>query len=122
CWGLTSSDDPEGYGEHSPAEDNGVIAPTAALSSLPYAPEAALAALRTFYGRLGDRLWGRFGFADAFQESSGWVSGAYIAIDQGPIVAMIENYRSGLLWNLFMKDPDVATGLRRLGFVSPHLK
>ncbi len=122
CWGLTSSDDPGGYSEHAPGEDNGVIAPTAALSSFPYAPQAALAALRTFYERLGDRLWGRFGFADAFQESSGWVSNAYIGIDQGPIVAMIENYRSGLLWSLFMQDPDVATGLRRLGFRSPHLK
>jgi hypothetical protein len=121
CWGLTSCDGPSGYSEHSPCEDDGVIAPTAALSSFPYAPKAALAALRYFYENLGDRLWGRFGFADAFQESSGWVSNAYIAIDQGPIVAMIENYRSGLLWRLFMKDPDVATGLRRLGFSSPHL-
>jgi len=122
CWGLTSSDDPGGYREHSPVEDNGVIAPTAALSSLPYKPKAALAALRTFYERLGGELWGRYGFADAFQESSGWVSKLYIGIDQGPIVAMIENYRTGLLWSLFMKDADVKAGLRRLGFTSPHLR
>jgi hypothetical protein len=120
CWGLTSSDDPAGYREHSPGEDNGVIAPTAALSSFPYAPEAAMAALRHFH-RLGDRLWGRFGFLDAFQESSGWVSDVYIGIDQGPMVAMIENYRSGLLWRLFMSDPDVRRGLVRLGFESPYL-
>jgi hypothetical protein len=122
CWGLTSSDDPHGYREHSPQEDDGVIAPTAALSSFPYAPEAAMAALRSFHHRLGGRLWGRFGFVDAFQESSGWISAAHLGIDQGPIVAMIENYRSGLLWRLFMADPDVRRGLRRLGFESPHLQ
>ncbi len=122
CWGLTSSDDPGGYREHSAGEDNGVIAPTAALSSFPYAPEAALAALRSFHDRMGDRLWGRFGFVDAFQESSAWVSEVYIGIDQGPIVAMMENYRSGLIWSLFMGDPDVQRGLRRLGFESPHLR
>lgn len=144
CWGLTASDDPGGYkvhapGEgvcgcasgnvsvqcckrHAPDEDNGVIAPTAALSSFPYAPEAALRAMRYFYEALGDRLWGRFGFTDAFSEDADWFSNAYLAIDQGPIVAMIENHRTGLLWSLFMRDPDVQAGLRRLGFRSPHLK
>lgn len=122
CWGLTASDDPGGYRVHAPDEDNGVIAPTAALSSFPYAPEAARRAVRHFHDRLGDRLWGRFGFADAFSESAGWHSKTYSAIDQGPIVVMIENHRTGLLWNLFMKDPDVQVGLRRLGFRSPHLK
>lgn len=144
CWGLTASDDPGGYyvhapGEmafacgcgdvsvqcckrHAPDEDNGVIAPTAALSSFPYAPEAAFQAMRYFYEAHGDRLWGRFGFTDAFSEDADWFSKTYLAIDQGPIVAMIENYRTGLLWNLFMKDADVQAGLRRLGFQSPHLK
>jgi hypothetical protein len=122
CWGLTSSDDPVGYYAHAPDDDNGVISPTAALSSFPYAPEAAFRALRYFYEALGDRIWGRFGFADAFSEDSGWVARNYLAIDQGPIVIMIENHRTGLLWDLFMKDPDVRAGLRRLGFRSPHLK
>ncbi len=121
CWGLTASDDPDGYRPHAPDEDTGVIAPTAALASFPYAPEAALAAMRYFYEKLGAHIWGRYGFADAFSESVGWVSGRYYAINQGPIVAMIENYRTGLLWALFMKDPDVRRGLRRLGFSSPHL-
>ncbi len=144
-WGLTASDDPEGYNVHAPGidvrivgccdtnvagrcckrhapdEDNGVIAPTAALSSFPYTPEPAMRATRYFYDGLGERLWGRYGFADAFSEGANWFSGIYAAINQGPIVAMIENYRTGLLWNLFMKDSDVHRGLRRLGFRSPHL-
>ena len=120
CWGLTASDDPEGYRAHAPDNDDGVIAPTAALSSFPYAPEPAMRALRHFYDVLGDRIWGRFGFTDAFSETHDWYASTYLAIDQGPIVIMIENYRSGLLWKLFMSDPDVRTGLVRLGFSSPH--
>jgi hypothetical protein len=121
CWGLTASDDPEGYAGHSPDHDNGVISPTAALSSFPYAPEQAMRALRYFYDVLGNRIWGRFGFTDAFSPSRNWYAKTYLAIDQGPIVIMIENYRTGLLWNLFMSEPDVKTGLARLGFSSPHL-
>jgi hypothetical protein len=121
CWGLTASDDPSGYRTHAPDEDNGVIAPTAALSSFPYAPEAAQRTMRYFYAELGGELWGPFGFLDAFSEGANWVSNKYLAINQGPIIIMIENYRTGLLWRLFMKDPDVREGLRRLGFASPHL-
>jgi hypothetical protein len=121
-WGLTASDDPRGYSVHAPDDDNGVIAPTAALSSFPYAPEAALRAARHFHDKLGGRLWGRFGFRDAFSQDADWVSESYFAIDQGPIVSMMENHRTGLLWTLFMKDPDIQSGLRRLGFKSPHLK
>jgi len=121
CWGLTASDDPAGYVAHAPDNDTGVISPTAALSSFPYAPEQAMRALRYFYESLGDRIWGRFGFVDAFSETEGWLAETYLAIDQGPIVIMIENYRTGLLWNLFMADPDVQAGLKRLGFESPHL-
>jgi len=69
---------------------------------------------------LGDRIWGRFGFTDAFRETHDWYASTFLAIDQGPIVIMAENYRSGLLWKLFMADPDVMTGLKRLGFSSPH--
>jgi len=121
CWGLTASDDPEGYAAHVPDNDNGVITPTAALSSFPYAPEQAMRALRHFYDVVGDRIWGRFGFTDAFSETHDWYAKTYLAIDEGPIVIMIENYRSGLLWKLFMADPDVRTGLKRLGFSSPHV-
>ena len=78
-------------------------------------------ALRYFHESVGEKIWGRFGFTDAFSESRDWYAKTYLAIDQGPIVAMIENYRSALLWRLFMRDPDVQTGLRRLGFESAHL-
>jgi hypothetical protein len=122
CWGLTASDSPEGYRVHAPDEDEGVIAPTAALSSFPYEPEAAFRALRHFHERLGGKLFGRFGFTDAFCESANWFAKTYFAINQGPIVIMIENHRTGLLWDLFMKDRDVQAGLRQLGFQSPHLK
>lgn len=121
CWGLTASDDPDGYSAHAPDNDNGTIAPTAALASLPYAPREAMAALRYFLSEHGERLWGRFGFADAFCEQRDWYADTYIAIDQGPIVVMMENQRTGLLWKLFMSVPEVQTGLRRLGFRSPHL-
>ncbi len=99
-----------------------MIAPTAALSAIAYAPAESMAALRHFYEDLGDKLWGRYGFADAFNLSRGWVAGSNLAIDQGPIVAMIENHRSGLLWRLFMSCPEVRAGLPRLGFSSPVLQ
>ena len=121
CWGLTSSDDPWGYGQHAPDCDPGVISPTAALSSFPYAPEQAMRALRHFYHDLGDRIWGEFGFVDAFSETHDWYASSYLAIDQGPIVAMIENHRTGLLWKLFMSCDEIRAGLRRLGFESPSL-
>ena len=116
CWGLTASDDPDGYSAHSPTNDLGVITPTAALSSLPYTPEYSMDALRHFYYRLGDRLWGEYGFHDAFDVTRGWWADSYIAIDQGPIVVMTENYRSGLLWDLFMSCPEISGGLDKLGF------
>ena len=116
CWGLTASDIPNGYTASSPTNDKGVITPTAALSSMPYTPEESIAALETFYYIYGDRLFGQYGFHDAFSLSARWFADSYIAIDQGPIVVMIENYRSGAIWNAFMKDPDVAAGLSTLGF------
>lgn len=116
CWGLTASDIPNGYTASSPTNDKGVIAPTAALSSMPYTPEGSIAALETFYYIYGDRLFGQYGFHDAFSLSAHWFADSYLAIDQGPIVVMIENYRSGAVWDAFMKDPDVAAGLAKLGF------
>jgi hypothetical protein len=121
CWGLTASDDPEGYAVHSPESDNGTIAPTAALASFPYAPAEAMKALRHFLGAFGDRIWRRHGFVDAFCPRRDWYADSHLAIDQGPIILMIENFRTGLLWKLFMSAPEVLTGLRRLGFSSPHL-
>ena len=115
-WGLTASDVPNGYAATSPTNDNGTTAPTAALASMPYTPAESMAALRYFYYTLGDRLWGEYGFYDAFNLPSRWFARSYLAIDQGPIIVMIENYRSGLVWNLMMQDPDVQSGLNKLGF------
>jgi hypothetical protein len=122
CWGLTASDDPDGYLAHAPDNDNGTISPTAALASLPYAPDAVIAVIRHLLTRLGNRVWGRYGFIDAFNEHRNWYADTYLAIDQGPIVVMLENHRSGLLWKLFMSVPEVQQGLRRLGFTSPWLE
>lgn len=121
AWGLTASDSYTGYHAHSPANDLGVIAPTAALSAFPYTPDASMEALRFFYYAMGDRLWGPYGFYDAFNLTEQWVADSYLAIDQGPIIAMIENYRTGLLWELFMSAPEIRNGLRNLGFDSPKL-
>ena len=118
CWGLTASDDPDGYAAHAPLNDNGTISPTAALSSFPYAPADCFAVLRHFLAAHGERIWGRFGFTDAFNETRGWWADTFLAIDQGPIVVMMENYRSGLLWKLFMAAPEVRRGLARLGFTA----
>ena len=115
-WGLTASDNQEGYSAHSPTNDKGVISPTAALSSMPYTPEASMDALELYYYGLGDRLWGEYGFYDAFNLTEDWISDSYLAIDQGPIVIMIENHRTGLLWVHFMQNQQVQAGLGKLGF------
>ena len=99
----------------------GVIAPTAALSAMPYMPQESMAALRHFYQDLGGEIWGRHGFVDAFNRTKHWVAESNLAIDQGPIVVMIENHRSGLLWDLFMSCEEVRAALLRLGFDSPRL-
>ncbi len=122
AWGLTASYSINGYAAHSPNEDLGVISPTAALSSFPYTPEESMDAMRYFYFQLGDRLFGDYGFYDAYSEEHNWFIPRYLAIDQGPIVVMMENHRSGLLWNLFMGCPEVQSGLKKLGFESPQLK
>lgn len=121
CWGLTASDDPDGYLAHDPLHDNGTLAPTAALASYPYAPTECLAALRHFLEHHGERIWTRFGFSDAFCPQRDWYAKTCLAIDQGPIIALIENHRSALLWRLFMRVREVRTGLARLGFSSPWL-
>jgi hypothetical protein len=121
CWGLTSSDDINGYKVHDPSNDNGVISPTAALSSFPYTPVESMKALKFFYYVLGDKIWKEYGFVDAFSLHHVWFANSFLAIDQGPIIIMIENHRSGLLWNLFMSCPEVKAGMRKIGFQSPNL-
>jgi hypothetical protein len=116
CWGLSASEGDQGYKAHAPDNDRGVIAPSAALASFPYTPVESSRALRHFYFDLGSRLWGQYGFFDAFNPSTGWYSQAWLAIDQGPTIVMIENYRTGLLWRLFMSCPEVRHGLKVLGF------
>lgn len=116
CWGLTASDGNTGYSAHSPSNDRGVIAPTAAISSIPYTPEESMKALHFFYYKMGDKLWSDYGFIDAFNLSANWFDDQHIAIDQGPVVIMIENYRTRLLWNLLMSDTEIQAGLIKLGF------
>lgn len=122
CWGLTASDTYHGYDAHSPANDNGTITPTAALSAFPYTPDKSMTALKYFYKELGNKIWSEYGFADAFNLTQNWYAKSHLAIDQGPIVVMIENYRTGLLWNLFMSCPEVQAGLQKLGFERDLLK
>ncbi|HRO48004.1 glucoamylase family protein [Agriterribacter sp.] len=121
CWGLTASDIPGGYTASSPTNDIGVIAPTAAISSLPYTPAESMKALKFFYYVLGDKIWKEYGFVDAFSLHDLWFANSFLAIDQGPQIVMIENYRSGLLWNLFMSCPEVKAGMKSLGFSAPGL-
>jgi len=117
CWGLTASDDPGGYQAHEPNNDNGTITPTAALSSMPYTPEYSMVALKHFYRDLGQNIWGNQGFCDAFNIGDNWYADSYLAIDQGPIIDMIENYRSQLLWNNFMANAEIQPALDSIGFV-----
>ena len=122
CWGLTASDTYNGYNAQSPTNDWGTISPTAALSSIPYTPDYSMKALKHFYFDLGSKIWGDYGFTDAFNETKDWYAKSYLAIDEGPIVDMMENFRSGLLWRLFMNCPEIKSGLSKLGFTSPYIK
>jgi hypothetical protein len=121
CWGLTASDEQSGYSAHAPNNDDGVISPTAAISSLPYTPTESMNALRFFYYKLGDKIWKQYGFVDAFNLTNIWYDTDFLAIDQGPQIVMIENYRTGLLWNLFMSCPEIKAGMTKLGFQGPNL-
>ena len=125
-WGLTASDIKNGYTASSPTNDQGFIAPTAALASIAYTPAQSLAALKFYYYVLGDHLFKEYGFIDAFsldvvKNNGAWFADSYLAIDQGPIIAMIENYRTGLLWSLFTSCPEVKAGMKKLGFTAPYL-
>jgi hypothetical protein len=126
CWGLTASDDPvQGYLAHEPnsgPQDNGTIAPTAALGSFPYTPVESLGALKHFYREYGAELFGPMGFYDAFNPQLNWTADSYLAIDQGPIINMIENHRSGLLWKHFMTNAEIQTALKKIGFTADVTK
>ncbi|KAB2822642.1 MAG: beta-glucosidase [Paludibacter sp.] len=122
CWGLTAGDSFKGYVAHSPQNDFGVIQPTAAISSMPFTPKESLEALRYFYYEQGDKIWSPYGFIDGFSIHHNWYAKSHLAIDQGPIIVMIENYRTGLIWDLFMNIPDIQNGLKRLGFKSNRIK
>jgi len=116
-WGLTASYSVVGYTAHQPHNnDLGVITPTAALSSFPYTPEESMKVIRNLYENYNEETFGKYGFYDAFSIQDNWFPQRYLAIDQGPIVVMIENHRSGLLWDLFMSSEEIQNGLDRLGF------
>eukprot|EP01137_Pigoraptor_chileana_P012816 Opistho-2@65594 len=121
CWGLTASDIQNGYTASAPSNDVSVIAPTAALSSMPYTPVESMQALKYFYYKLGNKTWGEYGFYDAFSLHNLWFANSTLAIDQGPIIVMIENHRTQLIWNLFMSAPEVKASLKNLGFTGPNL-
>lgn len=121
CWGLTASDIRNGYTASSPTNDVGVIAPTAALASFPYTPTESMKALKFFYYVLGDKIWKQYGFVDAFKLDDPWFADSFLAIDQGPIIVNIENYRTGLMWNLFTSAPEVKAAMISLGFSAPYL-
>ena len=115
-WGLTASDGPEGYKarEAKPSQDDGTIAPTGAIASFPYTPEKSMDALKHFYREYGSFLWGEYGFRDAFNLSEDWVASLYMGLNQAPMAVMIENYRTGLLWDLFMQNDEVEKALKKI--------
>ena len=133
CWGVTASDGPTekynfddkkfyGYAGRGATSrdynyfDDGTIAPYASLSSLPFAPEIVLPTIKSIMDRNGKKIWGKYGFYDAFNHTANWVNDDFIGIDQGPMLIMIENFRTGLVWNYVMKDPIIQKGLNKLGY------
>ena len=121
CWGLTAGDGPFRYSasEPVPRMDDGKMVPTGAIASFPYTPEQSMKALRNYYYNYGHFLWGEFGFRDAFNLSQNWCSEIFMGLNQGPMVVMIENHRSGLLWKLFMGIPEIKEGLGKLSQEKP---
>ena len=116
AWGLTASDGPFDYSADEPTmrQDRGKLAPTGAISSFPYTPTESMKALKNYYFNYGHFLWGEYGFRDAFNLAENWASDIYMGLNQAPMTVMIENYRTGLIWKLFMSDVDVKQGLKRL--------
>ena len=120
AWGLTASDGPQGYVPHAPdaINDRGTLTLTGALASFPYTPEASMAAFKHYYRDLGAQLWDIYGPRDAYNPGQDWVSLIYMGLNQAPIVVMVENYRTGLVWKSFMSNPEIGGMLRRLDAVS----
>jgi hypothetical protein len=118
AWGITASDDQNGYAAHAPdlRDDNGTITPTGALASFPYTPDASMAAFKHFYRDLGEHMWGIYGPRDAYNLKANWYSPIYMGLNQAPISVMIENYRTGLIWKLFMSNPEIQQMLHKIGF------
>lgn len=115
-WGLTASYSINGYNAHKPGNDTGVISPTAAISSIVYTPKESMQVMRNLYENYGTKVFGPYGFYDAMSPEHNFFPQRYLAIDQGPMVSMLENFRSGLGWKLFMNAPEVQAGLNKLGF------
>jgi hypothetical protein len=116
AWGLTASDGPYDYSadEPIPSRDFGKIPPTGAISSFPYTPEESMKALKNYYFNYGKFLWGEYGFKDAFNLTENWCSEIYMGLNQAPMVVMIENYRTGLIWKMFMQNPEIQEGVGRI--------
>ncbi len=115
CWGLSAGIN-AGGGRPLPRDDNGTINCMAALGSMPYTPRESLAALKHFYRDLGAKVWGAYGFHDGFNQTQNWFEEVYMALNQAPITVMIENHRTGLVWNRFMANPEIRQGLEKIGF------
>ena len=133
CWGVTASDGPPdkynfadkkflgyaGRGTSGPENnyfDDGTIAPYASLSSLPFAPEIVLPTIISMNKKFGKKFWGKYGYYDAFNQTAKWIDDDFLGIDEGPMLIMIENFRTGLVWNYVMKDPIIQKGLNKLGY------
>jgi exo beta-1,2-glucooligosaccharide sophorohydrolase (non-reducing end) len=114
CWGLSAGIN---GGKPIPRDDSGTITCMAALASFPYTPQESMAALKHFYREHGRTLWGIYGFRDGFNLTQNWFEDVNMALNQAPIVVMIENYRTGLIWKLFMSNPEIKPMLEKVGFV-----
>lgn len=114
AWGFTAGI--HAGGRPREADDNGTITPQGALSSFPYTPVESMKALKHFYRDLGAKTWGVYGFSDGYNETDNWFDETYMGLNQAPPVVMIENYRSGLIWKLFMSNPEIAPALKKIGF------
>jgi hypothetical protein len=116
CWGLTASDGPWGYKAREPVQrmDDGTIAPTGAIASFPYLPQASMKALKYYYRDCGSFLWGEYGFRDAFNLQEDWCANIYMGLNQAPMIVMIENYRTGLVWKLFMQNKEVQKAVNEI--------
>jgi hypothetical protein len=124
AWGLSAADGPWGYNAAGPSamEDKGTLAPTGALASFPYTPEASMEAFKHFYRDLGDRLWGIYGPIDSYNQDEDWWSPIYMGLNQAPIVVMVENYRTGLVWKNFQANSEIQAMLKKLDATTAVLR